>query len=171
MSENEVEKEMPKRPGQIVLGWYSHELGKRESGAQKALSAKLRRGDDVSVLCHKEVHALAQALGLRDGAKIARLARILAHVREHVGAHLPRRLGAGDPPAMSPQRFERLMHSADDDLETAIRRALPMVKYQANVAHLGEALLNWTDKTRTHWCFDYYGAEVPEETTSEDISQ
>lgn len=163
--------ETQKRPGQIILAWWSRELGGRESGAQKMLSAQLRRGDDVSVLCHKQVHELAQALDLRDGARIARLARVLAHVREHTGAHLPRRLGAGDPPKLSAQRFERLVQAEGEELESALRRALPMVGYAANVAHLGEAVLYWGDKTRTNWCFDYYGAEAPQDTLSKDIVQ
>ncbi|KFI24211.1 type I-E CRISPR-associated protein Cse2/CasB [Paenirhodobacter enshiensis] len=159
-----------KRPGQIILAWWAHELGERTTGSQKALSAQLRRADDVSVLCHKPVHELAHALNIRDGAKIARLARVLAHVRSNTGANLPRKLGAGDPPVLSALRFERLIHSEGADLETAIRRALPMVGYAANVAHLGEALLFWTDKTRTKWCFDYYGTDAPEDSTAEDVS-
>lgn len=158
------------RPGQIILGWWSHELGARDTGAQKALSARLRRGDDITVLCQKPVHELAQALDLRNGAGIARLARVLAHLREHAPAHLPRLLGAGDPPVLSAQRFERLIQSDAADLEAALRRALPLVGHRANVAHLGEALLTWSDKTRTQWCFDYYGADAPEDITAKDVS-
>ena len=159
-----------RRPGQIILGWWQHELGTRQTGAQKSLSARLRRGDDITVLCQKQVHELAQALELRDGARIARLARVLAHLRENIPAPLPRLLGAGDPPVLSAQRFERLLLSEGADLETALRRALPMVGHRANVAHLGEAMLDWSDKTRTQWCFDYYGAEAPENTTGKDVS-
>ncbi|KGB83115.1 hypothetical protein JT55_03255 [Rhodovulum sp. NI22] len=165
------EHEKTKRPGQIILGWWSRELGSRETGEQKALSARLRRGDDVTVLCHKPVHQLAQALGLRDGARIARLARVLAHVREDAKASLPRRLGAGDPPALSPLRFERLVQSSEEDVETAIRRALPTVRHSANVAHLGAAILFWNDRTRTNWCFDYYRAVAPWDNQPEDVSQ
>lgn len=160
------------RPGQIILAWWSSELGARASGAQKGLSARLRRGNDVSVLCQPSVHDLARKLSFRDGPRIARLARCLAQVREHVPARLPRRLGMGDPKAMSPMRFERLMQSDPADLETAIRRALPLVGHASNVAHLGESLLFWTDKTRTRWCFDYYGAVAPSHVDiSEDVAQ
>lgn len=166
MSEPEDEKQA----GQIILGWWSRELGKRETGAQKGLSARLRRGDDVTVLCQKEVHDLARQLNLRDGPRAARLARVLAHVREHTGASLPRRLG-GKEPVMSALRFERLIHSEGEDLETALRRALPMVGHAANVAHLGEAILFWSDATRTRWCFDYHGADAPVTETSEEPAQ
>lgn len=160
-----------KRPGQIILAWWSAELGDRKTGAQKALSARLRRGDDVTVLCQPPVHDLSQKLGLRDGARLARLARILAHVREHQATRLPRLLGRSDPKTMSPLRFERLVHSDGADLEAAIRRALPMVGHRANVAHLGEAVLFWSDKTRTRWCFDYYGGEAPLSETSRELVQ
>ncbi|MGR3437959.1 type I-E CRISPR-associated protein Cse2/CasB [Salipiger abyssi] len=160
-----TENEDRKRPGQIILGWWSVELGGRESAAQKGLSARLRRGDDVTVLCQRPVHELAGLLGLRDGARIARLARVLAHVRDHTGASLPRRLGGKDP-VLSPLRFERLIHSEGAELETAIRRALPMVGHAANAAHLGEAILFWSDATRTGWCFEYYGADAPQTPTS-----
>ena len=159
------------RFGQIILGWWTVELGDRKTGAQKTLSARLRRGDDVTVLCQKPVHDLAQRLGLRDGARIARLVRTLAHVRTHASERLPRLLGRGDPPVLSRLRFERLIQSDGAELETALRRALPMVGHAANVAHLGEAVLFWSDKNRTAWCFDYYGADAPRATLSEDVSQ
>ncbi|WP_163850545.1 type I-E CRISPR-associated protein Cse2/CasB [Pseudooceanicola aestuarii] len=160
-----------KRRGQIILAWWSTELGDRKTGVQKALSARLRRGDDVTVLCQPAVHDLSRKLGLKDGVRLARLARLLAHVREHGPTRLPRLLGRGDPKAMTALRFERLVHSAGADLEAAIRRALPLVGHRANVAHLGDAVLFWSDKTRTHWCFDYYGGETPLTDTSKEFSQ
>ncbi|EDZ45143.1 CRISPR-associated protein, Cse2 family [Rhodobacterales bacterium Y4I] len=163
--------EAAKRPGQLILGWWSAALGDRKTSAQKALSARLRRGDDVSVLCEPAVHDLARSLNLRDGPRVARLARVLAHVRAYTSDSLPRRLGRGDPPALSPMRFERLIQSGGADLEAAIRRALPMVQHSANPAHLGEALLNWSDATRMRWCFDYYGGEAPKTEISEDLSK
>lgn len=166
-----TEPEKKPRPGQIILSWWSTELGDRSLGAQKTLSARLRRGDDLTVLCQEKVHELAQRLNLHDGKKIARLARILAHVREHSGASLPRLLGTGDPRVMSALRFERLVHSDDQELETVLRRALGMVKFRANVAELGEAVLFWTANRRTRWCFDYYGADAPDSLPAEDTDQ
>ncbi|WP_071676022.1 type I-E CRISPR-associated protein Cse2/CasB [Nioella nitratireducens] len=160
-----------RRPGQIILGWWSTELGARTTGAQKGLSARLRRGDDVTVLCERPVHDLAHHLGLRDGARIARLARVLAHVRDHGPRSLPRRLGTGDPPIMSQLRFERLVRSEGEELEAALRRALEMAGHAANVAHLGESVLLWSDAIRTRWCFDYYGAEPPKTALSKESAQ
>ncbi|MFY0311593.1 type I-E CRISPR-associated protein Cse2/CasB [Leisingera sp. D0M16] len=160
---------MEKRPGQLILSWWSAALGDRKTGSQKALSARLRRGDDVSVLCEPAVHGLAQSLKLRDGLRVARLARVLAHVPHYTADCLPRRLGQGDPPALSPMRFERLIQSDGADLETAIRRALPLAQHAANPAHLGEALINWNDTTRIRWCFDYYGGETSQNEISEDL--
>lgn len=154
-----------KRPGQIILGWWSRALGARETGAQRALSARLRRGDAIAVLCEAEVHDLGRQLGLTQGdeaaRRLVRLVRILAQVRQHVGASLPRQLGTGDPPAMSKARFEKLLRAEGDELEAALRRALPLVKDCTNVAALGEAILHWTEATRTRWCFYYYRTEAP----------
>lgn len=170
-----------KRPGQIILGWWSETLGRRETGVQRGLAARLRRGDAIAVLCEGEVHDLGRELGLVQGAEAARrlvrLARVLAQVREHVGAVLPRQLGAGAPPAMSKARFEKLIRAEGDELEAALRRALPVVNDRTNVAALGEALLHWTEPTRTRWCFDYYRTEFTPapsdaaEPTTEDVSQ
>lgn len=154
-----------KCPGQIILGWWSNVLGQRETGAQRSLSARLRRGDAIAVLCEAAVHDLGRQLGLSSGAEAARqlvrLVRILAQVREHVGPSLPRQLGTGDPPAMSKARFEKLLRAEGDEMEAALRRALPMVGDRTNVAALGEATLHWTEATRTRWCFDYYRTDAP----------
>lgn len=166
-----TEDNTTQRPGQVILGWWSAELGDRKLGSQKALSARLRRGDDVTVLCQPSVHALARGLGLTDGPRVARLARILAHLREHGKQSLPRQLGQGDTNALSPLRFERLIRSEGDELETALRRAFPMVGHRTNVAHLGEAVLFWSDAVRTRWCFDYYGGQAPLSDTTEDFAR
>ena len=174
----EPETHPGKRPGQIILAWWSHALGNRESGAQRALAARLRRGDAIAVLCEAEVHDLGRQLGLTHGAEAARrlvrLVRILALVRNHVGPSLPRQLGSGDPPTMSKARFEKLLRAEGDELEAALRRALPLVKDCTNVAALGEAILHWTEATRTRWCFDYYRTEGPvtaADPTTEEVSR
>ena len=159
------------RPGQVILSWWSVALGDRSSGAQKGLSARLRRADDVAVLCEAPVHDLATRLNLRDGARIAGLARLLAHIRQHGTPSLPRLLGEGDPPKMSRLRFERLMHARGADLEAGLRRALMMTGYAANVAHLGESYLFWADATRMRWCFDYFGTIAPQPKMIEETSQ
>lgn len=160
-----------RRPGQLVQHWWAQHLGRRETGVQRGLAARLRRGNRITVLCQPEVHRLAEALREADVTvapdRLVMLVRLLAELRETSQRSLPRLLGQGSPPAYSAARFERLMRAEGEEMEAALRRALPTVGYTTNIAALGEALLFWGDKVRTRWCFDYYGAEAPR---IEDIS-
>ncbi|TPE47870.1 type I-E CRISPR-associated protein Cse2/CasB [Amaricoccus solimangrovi] len=151
-----------KSPGQIILGWWTHALGDRQSGRARALAARLRRASPIEALAEPEVHDLARALDLRDGARLARLVTLLAEVREHVPRTLARRLGGADP-ALSPLRFQRLMRSDGTELAELLRRAIGLADRACNVAALGEDLLRWTETTRARWCFHYFddAAETP----------
>ncbi|WP_116133445.1 type I-E CRISPR-associated protein Cse2/CasB [Tropicimonas sp. IMCC34043] len=150
-----------KSPGQIVLGWWSHQIADRQSGKARALAARLRHATAIEALSEPQVHALAQALNLRDAAPLLRLVTVLARVRDHENRPLARRLG-GDPPAMSAARFQRLMRAEGEELTAALCRALPMAANKCNVAALGQDLLRWDDTTRARWTFHYFGAPAPE---------
>ena len=153
--------------GQKIRAWWKRSLD-RETARGRALASKLRRGDAVSVLCEPEVHALAQELEIRDASRLVRLVQVLAEVRGDEGSTLAKALGGNDP-ALSHLRFQKLMRASNDQIAIGLRRALPLVGYRCNVAALGQDLLFWGEKTRTRWCFDYFGAEAPrsisEETT------
>jgi len=163
--------------GKIIFKWWRTHLGNRDtSSAARALAARLNRSQGpLEVLAEPALHALARALDLRDAVRYAdrlvRIAQVLAGVREHVPARLAQRLGAGEPPPMSTLRFQRLMRADDDDLATALRRALPMVDRACNVAALGADLYFWGEKTRTAWCFDYFGAPAPNSSQFEKSNQ
>lgn len=146
--------------GRTILRWWSHALADRQSGRARALAARLRRAGPIDALAEAEVHDLARALGLRDGAGLARLVILLAEVREHVPPTLARRLGGAEP-VLSPLRFQRLMRANDAELPEALRRAVVMAERKCNVAALGQDVLFWSDTTRARWCFHYYGAETP----------
>lgn len=166
-----------KRPGQIILGWWSRNIGARESAAVRALSARLRRAGPVGVLGEAAVHDLARALQVTDAVALIRLVQVLAEVRDHSAQPLAAVLGQGDTPALSALRFQRLMRVADADLTDALRRAVAMADRRCNVAALGQDMLHWSEKTRSRWCFQYFGARPPEalidssDATDEEISQ
>lgn len=176
MSEGEAKRSDPKTRGQIILGWWSHNIGARDSAAARGLGARLRRAGPVGVLGEAAVHELARGLGVTDAAALIRLVQVLAEVREHSGKTLAAALG-GEDPAMSTLRFQRLMRVTDADLTDALRRAIVMAERRCNVAALGEDLLQWTEKTRSRWCFLYFGAATPNmlqdgaDARNEEVSQ
>lgn len=147
--------------GSRILDWWRHNIGNREMAHARALSARLRRAGPVAVLGEAAVHDLARDLNLREAAVLVRLVQVLAEVREHSGQPLAAALG-GDPAAMSALRFQRLMRVDGDDLTGALRRAVVMADRRCNVAALGLDLLNWSEKTRSRWAFQYFAAPVPE---------
>lgn len=166
--------ETPQSPeksrGAIILGWWSTHLGKRETGRAKALAARLRRADPVAALAEGEVHDLSRALNLRDGVALARLACLLAEVREHSNQTLAQRLGGTDP-ILSTLRFQKLIRAEEPELTALMRRAIAMADGVCNVAALGPDLLDWSEATRMRWCFHYYGAPAPQANKTEEISQ
>lgn len=152
-------------PGGRILGWWSKQLGDRETGAAKALAARLRRRSAIEILCEPEVHKLAAMLQLRDAERLLRLVRVLAELRGHNETPLARRLGVGgDDPLLSHARFDRLMRSDGEELTTALVRAIRMLGPNGrtcNIARLGADLLFWNDRTRTSWAFDYFQQPAP----------
>jgi CRISPR system Cascade subunit CasB len=142
----------------IVLGWWSRELVHREPGPVRRLSARLRLASPVEALAERPVQDLGQALGLRDGLRLARLACSLAEVREHSAERLARRLAE---PVLSSLRFQRLLRADDAELPDVLRRAIVMADRCCDVAALGADVLHWGDNVKMRWCFDYYGVQAP----------
>jgi len=152
--------------GGEILSWWAENLANSQSGRARALSARLRRARGADALAEPEVHDLARALNLRDGARLAHLVRLLAEVREHVPQTLARRLGGAEP-ILSTLRFQRLMRAEGDELAEALRRAIGMADGRCNVAALGLDILHWGEAVRARWCFHYFGAEAPDATLKE----
>ncbi|WP_417209484.1 type I-E CRISPR-associated protein Cse2/CasB [Antarctobacter sp.] len=161
--------EKPKRPGSVALGWWSANIGQRDVPVARALVARLRRAAPMAVLSEPRVQDLARNLDLgpHKAEEIVRLAVLLAEVRETSSEPLASRLG-GDDPVLSQLRFQRLLRAEGDDLTAQLRRAISMADRRCNVAALAADLLYW-EAARPRWCFQYYGADVPqkdfEETT------
>lgn len=164
-----------KRPGQIALGWWKQHLRPDDdTGPARALRARLRRADHVTdILAEGRVIELHDRLGRRaDPRTLAALAQVLAHVERHDGHRVAQTFGFGDPKALSPLRFQRLIRSDDrSELATGLRRALPLAGRTCNVAALAEDILFWGEKPRIRWCFDYYGAAPPRMVAAEEETE
>ncbi len=162
--------EQGKGTGAIALGWWSTNIGARESSSARALSARLRRAAPVTVLCEPAVQQLAKNLnyGPAQADRLVRLVSLLVEVREHVGTPLASRLGGIDP-ILSNLRFQRLMRADGDELTAQLRRAIGMADRRCNVAALANDVIHWGDKTRARWCFQYFGADAPAENSKEII--
>lgn len=169
-------------PGEIIRNWWHVNIAERDSGAAKALAARLRRRGDIEILCEPAVHQLAQALHLRDtdrlystdrplgSDRLLRIVRVLAEFRGDDRMPLARRLGGPDL-AISPARFQRLMRSDSKALTAALVRAAHMLgpaeTRSCNIARLGQDLLlwdhpRWGDRIRARWSFEYFDGSVPE---------
>ena len=155
-----------RNPGAEIMRWWAANLADRQSGRARALSARLRRTRGADALTEPEVHDLARALNLRDGVQLSHLVRLLAEVKEHSPQPLARRLG-GLEPIQSNLRFQRLMRAEGEELIEALRRAITMADGRCNVAALGLDILHWGEAVRSRWCFHYYGADAPDETSKE----
>ncbi|WP_158275507.1 type I-E CRISPR-associated protein Cse2/CasB [Maritimibacter sp. 55A14] len=153
--------------GKAILSWWSRALD-RKTARGRALSARLRRASPIELLCEPEVHELAKDLETRDAERLVRIVTVLAEVRENSGAHLARVLG-GSEPILSHLRFQRLMRSNDNELASGLRRAIRMADHRCNVAALGEDLMFWNERTRTRWCFQYFGADAPQSISEEKV--
>lgn len=155
--------------GSIVSSWWSRNIGNREISGNRALAARLRRAEAVEVLGERAVVDLARQLGLSPGPKLDRfisMVRLIAEVRTNDAAPLARRVGGADP-VLSEMRFQRLLRANGAEFEDLMRRALMMADRKCNVAALGGDLLHWRATVRQRWCFQYFGAETPDEQTEE----
>lgn len=152
----------------IIFSWWKTHIGAREKSQAKALSARLRRGNSVAILCEPEVQDLARKLGLgpTKAENLVRLVTLLAELREHVPIALPKRLGGAEP-VLSTLRFQRLMRADPQELTALLRRAIVMADCRCDVAQLAGDLLQWNEATRTRWTFDYFGADAPQSDLKE----
>ena len=174
---SELEKRRP-TVGGIALGWWSGlqpeaKQDRRGSGNPGAL-ARLRRADLLDAAMEEVTidlfHRLKPLVPFHDEAlveRVALIAAVLAHVREHENRKVAAAAGekAGEVQrVLHPLRLRRLFatHSASDCL-VAFRRLVALLGKKANVTDLAESLMDWPDeirgdKRRTRWAFDYYGA-------------
>ncbi len=150
----------------ICQSWWAHEIA-AETGLARKTRAQLRRADtQLKALGVPAVHRLNAALSAagfdlhHDPERLALIAVALAHIKEK-GPKIARAFGAGDPPALSPIRFNALIRATTPKaVWRPLARAMAVIKGVGNPGQLGYDLYYWNDKTRTRWCFDYYGETI-----------
>lgn len=154
--------------GQIVLGWWTVNIGHRDNSHARALAARLRRAGPVEALSERQVQTLAKLLsvGPTQAEKLAGLVRILAEVRDHDTATLATRLGND---VFSDLRFQRLMRAQGGERDALLRGAISMADRRCNISALAKDIWDWDDKARTRWCFHYYGADAPSDLPKEPV--
>jgi CRISPR system Cascade subunit CasB len=168
------------RWAQIVRRWWEmlHDTTRKDGtpnpARDPAALARLRRAArPVDALEEPSVFDLYRKLGFsrhefeRRLPRVAVVAAVLAHVRADAapgGNGFRRRfadlLGRGERPLMSALRFKRLLAATEDpDLMITFRRAVALAgKKEIDVGDVAESLLDWSDRRRMQWAFDYYGA-------------
>jgi len=135
--------------------------------------ARLRRAaTPIDALEEPTVFEFYKKLGFGRGEvdrrlpRVAAAAAVLAHIRTDAepGSGYRRRfaemLGQGERPPMSPLRFKRLLAATEDqELMVAFRRAVMLVGARnINVGDVAASILDWSERRRMRWAFDYYGA-------------
>jgi len=105
----------------------------------------------------------------REMLATARVAGVLAHVREHdgsrrVAAQLAAKSGNAGP-VYARARFRKLMDTADPDgerfMDTMVR-AVRQLNGVVNVHDLADSVYWWNDHTRLQWARHYYENAPPE---------
>jgi CRISPR system Cascade subunit CasB len=141
-----------------------------------AALAQLRRAaTPIDALEEPSVFDLYKRLGFgrsevdRRLPRVAATAAVLSHIRTdaEAGSGHRRRFAEilGQPPErpiMSPLRFKRLLAATEDqDLMIAFRRAVKLAGARnINVGDVAASILDWSERCRMRWAFDYYGAGI-----------
>lgn len=149
--------------GQALLRWWQGLDNHRGSRAD------LRRAHDLTAIvlsgAYQHLYRTLLTFGWPEENKpennwrnerLAAIAGLLAQVRKPDDRSLPVALSEGERPPFSELRFRRLLDSPSiDEVFTGLRRALPLVAYQANVLELANDLLFWGDDVKKRWAYTY----------------
>ena len=170
-----------KRGGDIAHEWWKN-LTQGDSGLEgrnRAARARIRRATNaLDVLMEPEVLQLLNSL-TRQHERVAVMAGVLVHVKEHTQERIGRIVGRrmledSDSAAMSEVRFRNLIHCKERDLLRVMRATVAIAGGRANVAHLAQSILQWSDsaagdEVKSQWILDYYaaGPSAPPTTDSD----
>lgn len=149
--------------GQALLRWWQGLENHRGSRAE------LRRAHDLTAIAlsggYQHLYRTLLAAGWPEEDKpenswrnerLAAVAGLLAQVKKMDDRILPVALSEGERPPFSELRFRRLLDSPSiDEVFTGLRRALPLVAYQANVLELANDVLFWGDGVKKRWAYTY----------------
>jgi CRISPR system Cascade subunit CasB len=142
----------------------------RDMQPDRAALARLRR---CATIAEAMQEPAAMALFRRCGATgpgdlpaIGLAAAVLAHLRQDQPEKKVARQVGPEPPEkpetalLKPLRFRRLMEATtDDERLTAFRRLIALAGGALNLTDLADALLDWDEKRRQRWVFDYWNAD------------
>lgn len=158
--------------GFVALQWWrvltGQHPGRKETGKDRAARARLRRASPTDAMCEEATLQLLHALKLSSARlpRVATLAAVLATIREDDGKRpFGRQIGRekitdAKSAKLSMIRFRRLLEAeTEEEIATALRRAIAIAGFTVNVRDVTRTLLFWEDeKTKPRLVLDYYGA-------------
>lgn len=151
-------------PGSVCLTWWS-KLQHRPSAR-----ARLRRcGSILELLIEPETHALRRRLlELKPNAsadKVAVIAGVIIAIEKHQDRPFGFSIGQKSAETSAIEvRFQRLLRlewNEYEELLSQFRRLLPLVRNQANIESVSEAIWYWGDATKKRLAVEYYEARPP----------
>lgn len=155
-----------------AYGWWRDLTPRDGHAGDRAASARLRRAATVAeAMTEVATITLFRRLGASAAADLPRVAltaAVLAHVRQEPEAKtVARLLGPEkiDDPAtamLSPLRFKRLIEAEGEDEQLiAFRRMAAIARGSLPVSDLADSLLDWNERQRRRWVYDYWNAGQP----------
>lgn len=149
--------------GQTLLRWW------QGLDTNRGDRAELRRAHNLTAIAltsaYQHLYRTLLSYGWPEADKpennwrnerLAAIAGLLAHVKNPNERSLPVIMSEGERPPFSELRFRRLLESSSiDEVFSGLRRALPLVAYQANVLELANDVLFWSDDVKKRWAYTY----------------
>jgi CRISPR system Cascade subunit CasB len=165
-------------PKAALSWWRMLQPDPVRGGGDRGAAARLRRASLIDAICEPATIDLFRAVGASrsvDLEKVATLAGVLAHVRnDAAGQSTARLLGPnGEEKALlSPLRFRRLLDAQPGEEQlTVFRRMAALAGGALPVQDLAESLLNWDDRRRIRWTYDYWNAGRPQTPSQSTLSE
>lgn len=146
---------------ETLAKWRSDLHEPRRRGARAELRRSKNMTDVIMTpsyqrLCSRLSEELS-SFSKQDKERLAFIAGLLSHVREHSKAKLASAMSNGSPSTVSELRFRRLLqHEWDDRFYSAMIRIIRMLKYQANVYDLIESMYYWDERKKKEWAYAYF---------------